>query len=186
MKEPRQINPWVPPYELVAPDGFKLEFLTSFENTVYLDQQGQAADRAIVSPRSPVSILQFSVNALPLRHLDFIMENTVDALVLYGAAIPVKVPDPARFALHKLAVSQLRPSTKPEKKRKDLLQASALIEYQIEESPGSLLLATDAAKAAGVEFERLIESGLHDMANVGLAEQFTKQFWREAVPIPRP
>ena len=156
MVMPKQINPWVPPYDMVASDGFKLEFLTS---------------RPHPSHKAPVKIERFGVNALPLEFLEFIMQNSVQAVVLYGAGSLVNIPDPARFALHKLAVSQLRLPSNPEKRRKDLAQASAVIEYLLEENPGSLLLATDAANALGDAFTSFVKSGISNMPSKLLAEK---------------
>jgi hypothetical protein len=97
----RQINPWVPPYDMVAPNRFKLEFLTS---------------RTSASQKEPVRIERFGVKALPLQFIDFIIEKPVQAVVLYGAGILFNLPDPARFAIHKLAVSQLQLPSFVEKK----------------------------------------------------------------------
>ena len=154
MTVPKQINPWVPPYDMVASDGFKLEFLTS---------------RPDPSHKEPIKIERFGVNALPLEFLEFIIQNSVQAVVLYGAGSLVNIPDPARFAIHKLAVSQLRLPSNPEKKRKDLAQASAVIEYLLGENPGSLLLATDAAKDLGYAFSSFVQSGISNMPNKPLA-----------------
>ena len=160
MKLPKQINPWIPPYEMVAPDGFKLEFLTS---------------RKDPSDKEPVKIDRFGVNAFPLQYLDYITQTSVKAVILYGSGVLVNVPDPARFALHKLAVSQMRHSSKPEKKRKDIAQASALIGYFLHESPGSLLLAADAASEMGVDFESLIAAGVACMPDQSLAYEFLNE-----------
>lgn len=165
MAEPAQINPWVPPYEMVAPDGFKLEFLTS---------------RTDPHDKAPVPIERFSVNALPLEFLDYLIEKPVKAAVLYGAGILVNVPDPAKFAIHKLAVSQLRQTDKPEKSRKDLQQSSALIEYFLEQNPGALILASAAAKARSDMLPSLIEQGVHALKDRKLAEHFNEECWSEA------
>lgn len=162
MVEPVQINKWVPPYELIAPDGFKLEFLTS---------------RANPANKEPVKIDRFGVNALPLEFLEFIIDKPVQAVVLYGAGALVNIPDPARFAVHKLAVSQMRHPSTPEKKRKDIAQAGALIEYLLEENPGSLLLAADAAKQMGFGFESLVRDGVSSMSDHGLADRFNAECW---------
>lgn len=162
MMESKQINPWIPPYDMVASDGFKLEFLTS---------------RLNASNKEPVKIERFGVNALPLMFLEFIIENSVHAVVLYGAGILVNVPDPARFAIHKLAISQLRSAGNPEKRRKDLAQASAIIGYLLEENPGSLLLACDAAKHMESTFHAFVTSGISSVADKSLAHRFRVECW---------
>lgn len=65
-----------------------------------------------------------------LRYLDFLLYQEVNAVALYGAGIPINVPDPTRYALHKLIVAQMRRQDVPRsaaKSRKDLDQAAALI-----------------------------------------------------------
>lgn len=65
-----------------------------------------------------------------LRFLDFLLYQEVNSVALHGAGIPINVPDPTRYALHKLIVSQIRRRDDPAsaaKSRKDLDQAEALI-----------------------------------------------------------
>jgi hypothetical protein len=69
------------------------------------------------------------VNLQPLRFLEFLLEDVQQAVVLSAAgAVLVTVPDPARFALHKLLVHVERRVRSPDKALKDLHQAAALIE----------------------------------------------------------
>jgi hypothetical protein len=162
MIEPRQINPWVPPYEMIAPDGFKIEFLTS---------------RTDAHDKAPIPVERFGVNAQPLEFLDYLIQDTVEAAVLYGSGILVNVPDPARFAIHKLAVSQFRSASNPEKARKDIQQAAALIEYFIDENPGALILAADDAKQRNDRLDSFIEQGIRTIKNREIAERFTQECW---------
>lgn len=171
MVEPKQINPWAPPYEMIAPDGFKIEFLTS---------------RTGPSDKAPIQVERFGVNAQPLEFLDYLIENPAKALVLYGAGILVNVPDPARFAIHKLAVSQLRPATNPEKKRKDVQQAEALIEYFLDENPGALILASDSAKQRGDMLYAFIEKGLAAINDRVIADRFVTECWNVAEKVVKP
>jgi len=63
------------------------------------------------------------------------------------------VPDPARFALHKLWISTRRPVHEQTKARKDLRQAGDLLELLLEDRPGDVQAAWEAlaphGKAAG-------------------------------------
>lgn len=72
---------------------------------------------------------QLGVNLQPLRFMEFILEDVGQAAVVsaLGACV-VTVPDPARFALHKILVHIERRQRLPEKAAKDLAQAAALIE----------------------------------------------------------
>lgn len=69
------------------------------------------------------------VHLQPLRFLEFILED-IDQAVIISAAGPVlaNVPDPARYALHKMLVHVERRARNPQKAMKDLRQAAALIE----------------------------------------------------------
>jgi hypothetical protein len=76
-----------------------------------------------------------------LRYLDFLLYQEVNAVALHGAGIPINVPDPTRFALHKLIVAQLRRQDNAHsaaKSRKDLDQAEALIAVLARQRPDDL------------------------------------------------
>lgn len=69
------------------------------------------------------------VNLQPLRFLEFILEDVDQAVVISAVgAVMVNVPDPARYALHKILVFVERRSSNTQKAKKDLRQAAALIE----------------------------------------------------------
>lgn len=145
---PTQINPWVVPFEMKSPDGFKIEFLTT---------KSGAHDKA------PVLIERFGIHAQPLDFMDYLIEDTQRAVVLNGAGIPVSVPNPARYAVHKLAISQLRPIGEQAKVAKDIRQASALISVLAEDNPGALLLAVEAASARNDGMLSLIKRGRNQL-----------------------
>ncbi len=76
-----------------------------------------------------------------LRYLDFLLYQEVNAVALHGAGVPINVPDPTRFALHKLIVAQLRHqgvARSAAKSRKDLQQAQALIAVLARQRPDDL------------------------------------------------
>jgi hypothetical protein len=91
--------------------------------------------------RSPVEIKSLGVAGEALPFQEYLTEQTFDAIALHGAGVRVRIPDPARYAVHKLIVSQLRDDHSP-KVAKDLEQASALfaalrhvgLEHEIEEA----------------------------------------------------
>jgi hypothetical protein len=58
-------------------------------------------------------------------------------------AVPVTLPDPARFALHKLIVSTLRTPVLAAKADKDRRQAAVLIDALMEKFPDSLEVAAE-------------------------------------------
>jgi hypothetical protein len=68
-------------------------------------------------------------DAQALRFLDFLLYQEVNAVVLHGAGIPINLPAPERYALHKILISPMRISNprSQAKARKDIDQAAALI-----------------------------------------------------------
>ncbi|RYY02298.1 MAG: hypothetical protein EOO53_11890 [Gammaproteobacteria bacterium] len=78
-----------------------------------------------------------------MSFLDFILENTQKAALLNKSAVLVNVPDPARFALHNLVISGTRPRSELVKTRKEVAQATLLIEVLLADRPGDLWRAID-------------------------------------------
>jgi hypothetical protein len=93
---------------------FKVEFLTP--NRGRDDYQGKPAPMPALSGAS----------ADPLRYLDFLIRHPVRSVLLHEAGIPVTIPAPERYAIHKLIFSHLRADLS--KVPKDIAQASALIQ----------------------------------------------------------
>jgi hypothetical protein len=90
-------------------------------------------------------------NAQVLRFLDFLLYREINAVALYHQGIPVNVPAPERYALHKLIVSQLRIDTPASqaKSRKDLQQADALVRVLAADRPDELREAWEEIRARG-------------------------------------
>jgi hypothetical protein len=93
---------------------------------------------------APVFLPSLGVSAHPLRFLDYLIEATVQAVVVGGSGILVNVPDPARFVLHKLWVAGRRPVSEQAKAAKDLRQAQSLLEVLLAERPADLTVAWKA------------------------------------------
>lgn len=79
-------------------------------------------------------------SAQTIRYLDYLLYQEVNAVALAGPGIPINVPAPERYALHKVLVSQMRMSNprSQAKAGKDIEQASALIEILAELRPDDL------------------------------------------------
>ncbi len=107
--------------KFAARDGYKVEFLTP--NTGSDDNQGKA---------TPMPALG-STGAEPLRFLDFLIYDPVRAVLLHNAGVPVLVPAPERYAIHKLIVGSRRKhdGDGTAKSRKDRQQAQLLMEAMI-------------------------------------------------------
>jgi hypothetical protein len=87
----------------------------------------------------PVAIPALGVSAQPLPFLEYLLEaDLVSALVLSASAMLVRVPDPARFALHKLWTASERPSSQRARAAKDRRQAAALLEVLAIDRPADL------------------------------------------------
>lgn len=97
--------------------------------------------------------------AQPLRFLDFLIHEPIRAVMLHKAGVPVLVPAPERYAIHKLIVASRRrgDANGTGKREKDVHQARLLIEA---------LALTRQQAALGEAFAEAWQRGPH---------------WREAI-----
>jgi hypothetical protein len=109
--------------------------------------------------RRAIEIPALGAAAIPLRFLDFLIEETQPAVVLGGSGVLVNVPRPGRFALHKLLVASRR-GTALTKANKDREQASALFEVLVEDLPGEITLAWKALEGRGSAWTRGVRASL--------------------------
>lgn len=102
----------------VSRSGFNVEFLTP--NTGSADYDGKPAPMPALGGAS----------AAPLRFLDYLIHQPVRSVLLHKAGVPVTVPAPERYAIHKLIVASRRrlDADGTAKGRKDLRQSVILIE----------------------------------------------------------
>ena len=106
-----------------------------------------------------VLIKGLACGAQPLKYLDYLIEDPVSTVALVGSGVRVKVPQPARYALHKLVVAQKRTPGSP-KIPKDILQARELIEALTDRDPRVVEDAIDDVLARGPAWRKLIREGL--------------------------
>lgn len=107
--------------------GYRVEFLTTNRGAEeYSDQP------------APMPALGGAA-AEPLRFMDFLLRDPVRTILLHGAGVSVVVPDPSRFAVHKLIVAgrRLDDTGGRAKKEKDLRQAGMLFEALQETGGGA-------------------------------------------------
>jgi hypothetical protein len=107
--------------QFVSRDNFKVEFLTP--NQWSSDQEGK-----------PVAMPALGgAAAFPLRFLDYLIYQPIRAVLLHGAGVPVLVPSPERYAIHKLIVGSRRKEDRDAtaKSAKDRLQAKSIVEAMI-------------------------------------------------------
>lgn len=81
-----------------------------------------------------VPVPELGAHAVALPHLEYLLKQTATAVVVGKShLIPVVVPSPARFAIHKLAVSRLRSGAASPKATKDVWQAAVMVAALFEE-----------------------------------------------------
>jgi hypothetical protein len=101
--------------------GYTVEFLTP--NTGSSDHEGHPTLMPALGGAA----------AEPLRFLDYLIYQPTRAVLLHADGVPVLVPSPERYAIHKLIVASRRRHDHDgtAKSRKDLLQAMTLINAMI-------------------------------------------------------
>jgi hypothetical protein len=95
---------------------------------------------------APIYLPAYNLSAQPLRFLEYLIETPIQATVIATDAVLVNLPDPARFALHKLWTSGKRSPAFQTQARKDLLQASQLLEILLEDRPSDVVAGWEALK----------------------------------------
>jgi len=89
----------------------------------------------------PIFLHALGMAAEPLRYLDYLVEDTESAVVLFGEGILVNVPTPARYFWHKLIIMQERSSIWKIKIQKDRAQCEQLLEALLDLRPNELTIA---------------------------------------------
>lgn len=131
---------------------YKVEFLTPNRGS------DDYADRASLMPALG------GASAQPLRFLDFLIQEPVRTVMLHRSGVPVVVPSPQRYAVHKLIVASRRQSDagSAAKREKDIQQASLLIEALGETRRGDdLAEAFTEAWNRGPNWRAAIQQGLN-------------------------
>ena len=80
-------------------------------------------------------------------------------MVVARHGIVDNVPDLARFALHKLVLSERRGVREQLKSEKDRTQARQVLEILAEERPGDVILAGDAVRDMTKKFQQQLMVG---------------------------
>lgn len=89
----------------------------------------------------PIYLPALQVAAQPIRFLDYLIDQPIDSVIVARRGIPVRLPDPGRFALHKLWTAQRRPPDQHLRARKDLAQAEQLLDFLATERQGDIAAA---------------------------------------------
>lgn len=118
----------------------------------------------------PILLTTLGVPAEPVRFLDYLLDDVQTAVVIAQAGVLVNVPAPARFALHKLVVSQRRPATQHTKSLKDIHQAAQTLNVLIELRPGDITLAWEAAQRQPDKFLSDLRRGIKKLPDATRAQ----------------
>jgi hypothetical protein len=126
----------------------------------------------------PRTLRAFGTDAQPLRFLDFLIRDPQPAVLLHATGIPVSVPAPQRYALHKLIVARRRHDDSP-KRDKDIFQAQTLLNVLVDRRPDDLRDAWSEAFGRGKTWRQLLGEG------IGLLHPATRDRVLRTVGAPR-
>lgn len=113
--------------------------------------------------REPVALKSVKGYAAPVRYLEYLLDDVQTAALIGGGGILGNVPSPARFALHKLVVSQRRSASDNAKRHKDQMQAAIVLDVLLRDRPGDLDIALEAARAMPAGFGKLLSAGIRQI-----------------------
>jgi hypothetical protein len=126
---------------------FKVEFLTPLTGRD-------------TGPGRRTEIRQLGVPAVPLRFLDYLIEEPLPAIALGRRPVLVRVPQPARYAVHKLILARERDKKRfALKAQKDLEQSFDLQRVLKKLDPESLAEAFEDARERGPGWRKRLEAG---------------------------
>jgi hypothetical protein len=145
--------------------GYRVEFLTS----------NRGSDDYIDQPASMPAL--GGASADPLRFLDFLIRDPLRTILLHKSGVPVTVPDPARYAVHKMIVATRRRTDglSAVKRDKDIRQAEILFEALHETRRASdFAIAFEEAWQRGPAWQEALQKAANSM----LSEEGQRAFNR--------
>lgn len=138
-------------------DGLRVEFLTP--NQGGDDQMGHPI---------PLPALG-GVAGEPLRFLDYLIHEPVRTVMLHKGGIPVLVPQPQRYSIHKMILATRRPAGES-KQLKDLRQANSIATALLEtRRHDDLIEAFQEAVERGPHWRDALENARARMKSLGLS-----------------
>lgn len=108
---------------------------------------------------APIELPALGAHARPLRFLDYLIHAPIQAAALYRSGILVNIPQPARYAIHKLIIATRRHLAASAKAEKDLAQAAALIRVLADGRPDELEDAYREARERGPAWRGALAAG---------------------------
>jgi len=137
------------------------------QTTSYIGKGGLRVD--FVTPNEgpdtdrPQNLPALGTDAQPLRYLDYLIHEPLNAVLLHGSGILVLVPAPERFAVHKLILALERPPAAA-KREKDVAQAEALISTLLEKRAADLGSAWEEAYGRGPQWRKMLLGGMKNLS----------------------
>ena len=99
-------------------------------------------------PYESVKVLGLGAHAIALPYLEYLLKATMQSVVIgRDRIVPVTVPHPGWFCLHKLALFELRTGADNPKREKDLQQATVLAAALAQDQDFLLIEAIDGMDA---------------------------------------
>lgn len=135
------------PKQFKASNNFSVEILTKYGR----------------GRKSPILFEDLGCSAEALSFMEYLAEESIEAVALYGTGVLVKVPPPMRYAIHKLLIAQERSGRFVAKKQKDLAQARDLIDIYLETDSEGLESALDDARRRGPQWRKNINTSLKEI-----------------------
>ena len=136
------------PHKFRGSDGMEVEFLS--------------APRRGGKTRIDIPNLGLSAEVRP--YMEYLLEDPLPAAILHGSGVLVRVPQPARFAIHKLIVAQKRPAGDL-KRHKDLAQAREIMRAMELTAPDEIADALEDARSRGTKWREPIEASLREIVS---------------------
>lgn len=127
-----------------AKDGLQVDVLTKFG-------RGRS---------TPILVKELGVSATALPFMEYLAEESMEAIALYGSGVLVRVPPPLRYAAHKLLIAQERNDRAKIKKAKDLAQAKELISISLDDNSDDWEDALADARNRGPKWRKNIDASL--------------------------
>jgi hypothetical protein len=122
-----------------------------------------------------IPIPRLKLAATPLEMLDYLIDRPVRTIAVDSGAVAVNVPDPARFALHKLALAARRPTTAQAKAAKDREQALEILELLREQRPHDIGQAIRAARTRYPSFMTRVQRAVRTLPPTPLSRDLQRR-----------
>ena len=153
-----------------AIESLQMGFFPVADHAKYIktDEQDFVLDFLTVVGKSgmePIFSKQLNIQLQPLKFMELSIEDPLQtAFLTRQGAVLINLPQPERFAVHKLIVQGERKG-QPLKSQKDVVQASAVIEWLLDNNPDVLMERIREVQATGPGWRRRLEQGFVALQN---------------------